>query len=115
MLLLPLLDIKTDRRWRAKVEGWRGKWDKTLAKRAMAKADPINPQRPSTNFPRLPDHAIVTSDSGSCANWYARWTSWCVPRHAVFVVRGPGEHGRATYAIAAKFASPAAWRGRAGR
>jgi pyruvate dehydrogenase (quinone) len=71
--LLPLLEQKTSGKWRKKVEGWRGTWEKTLEKRAMAKADPVNPQRVVYELsPRLPDHSIITSDSGSCANWYAR-------------------------------------------
>src|SRR5690606_18868907 len=32
--LLPLLDSKTSRSWRKKVEGWRARWDKTLETRA---------------------------------------------------------------------------------
>ena len=39
----------------------------------MSDADPINPQRVFCELsPRLPDDAILTSDSGSAANWYAR-------------------------------------------
>ena len=71
--LLPLLEQKTSNKWRKKVEGWRSSWEKSLERRAMAKADPINPQRVVYELsPRLPDAAIITSDSGSCANWYAR-------------------------------------------
>jgi pyruvate dehydrogenase (quinone) len=71
--LLPLLMEKADRSWRRQVEEWRGSWDKTLEERAMASADPINPQRVASELsPRLPDDAIITCDSGSCANWFAR-------------------------------------------
>jgi pyruvate dehydrogenase (quinone) len=71
--LAPMLEQKTSRRWRKKVEGWRSAWEKTLEKRALAKAKPINPQRVVYELsPRLPELAIITSDSGSCANWYAR-------------------------------------------
>ena len=39
----------------------------------MQPANRISPQRVTWELsPRLPDGAIVTSDSGSCANWYAR-------------------------------------------
>ncbi len=39
----------------------------------MTEADPVNPQRVVWEMsPLLPADAIVTSDSGSCANWYAR-------------------------------------------
>ena len=39
----------------------------------MNDADPINPQRVFWELsPRLPDGCILTADSGSAANWYAR-------------------------------------------
>ena len=42
-------------------------------KRAMDSAEPLNPQRVFWELsPRLPDNAIITADSGSVANWYAR-------------------------------------------
>ena len=41
--------------------------------RAARRADPINPQRVFSELSkRLPDGAIISSDSGSAANWYAR-------------------------------------------
>ena len=44
-----------------------------LEERAMDSADPLNPQRVFWELsPRLPDNAIITADSGSVANWYAR-------------------------------------------
>ena len=48
-------------------------WWKVLEARAMNDANPINPQRVFWELsPRLPDNAILSSDSGSAANWYAR-------------------------------------------
>jgi pyruvate dehydrogenase (quinone) len=39
----------------------------------MQPANPVNPQRVAWELsPRLPHDVIITSDSGSCANWYAR-------------------------------------------
>jgi pyruvate dehydrogenase (quinone) len=39
----------------------------------MQPAEPLNPQRVFWELsPRLPDHAIVTADSGTVANWYGR-------------------------------------------
>ncbi len=39
----------------------------------MDSAEPLNPQRVFCELsPRLPDNAIITADSGSVANWYAR-------------------------------------------
>jgi pyruvate dehydrogenase (quinone) len=92
-----------------KIEGWRGSWEKTLEKRAMAKADPINPQRVVYELsPRLPDQAIITSDSGSCANWYARDLK--IRRGMQCSLSGGlASMGAAVpYAIAAKFAHPSA-------
>ncbi|MGX9761165.1 thiamine pyrophosphate-requiring protein [Pseudomonas shahriarae] len=105
--LLPLLTHKTQRKWRRKVEGWRAAWEKTLEKRALAKARPINPQRVVYELsPRLPDHAILTSDSGSCANWYARDLK--IRRGMQCSLSGGlASMGAAVpYAIAAKFAHP---------
>ncbi len=48
-------------------------WWKLLEERAMNSAEPLNPQRVFWELsPRLPDNAIITADSGSVANWYAR-------------------------------------------
>ena len=105
--LLPLLDSKTSRSWRKKVEGWRAGWDKTLEKRALVSANLINPQRVVHELsPRLPDQAIITSDSGSCANWYARDLK--IRRGMQCSLSGGlASMGAAVpYAIAAKFAHP---------
>ncbi len=71
--LLPMLDQKTDTAWRRQIEKGIKSWWKTLEDRAMQSAEPLNPQRVFWELsPRLPDDAIVTADSGSVANWYAR-------------------------------------------
>ena len=78
-----------------------------LEKRAMVKAKPINPQRVVYELsPRLPDQAIVTSDSGSCANWFARDLK--IRRGMKCSLSGGlASMGAAVpYAIAAKFAFP---------
>jgi len=106
--LLPMLDAKPDRAWREKIEGWTKKWWKTLEKRALEKADTgVNPQRTVWELsPRIPANAIVTSDSGSCANWYARDLK--VQRGMMCSLSGGlASMGAAVpYAIAAKFAFP---------
>jgi len=39
----------------------------------LVEAKPIDPQRAVYELsPRLPDGAMITSDSSSCAKWYAR-------------------------------------------
>ena len=73
----------------------------------MASAKPVNPQRVVWEMsPRLPANAIVTSDSGSCANWYAR--DYQVKRgQRATLSGGLASMGAAVpYAIAAKFAHP---------
>jgi pyruvate dehydrogenase (quinone) len=105
--LIPLLTRKEDRGWRDEIEQGMAKWWKTLEGRAMAEANPVNPQRVVWEMsPRLPADAIVTSDSGSCANWYAR--DYRVQRgQRASLSGGLASMGAAVpYAIAAKFAYP---------
>ena len=105
--LLPMLEAKSDRSWRQTVEKSVAASKKTLLDRAMQSANPINPQRIFTELsPRLPDRAILTSDSGSCANWYARDIQM---RRGMMgsLSGGLASMGAAVpYAIAAKFAHP---------
>ena len=106
-LLLPMLESKKDRGWRKKIEGWMGDWWETLEARAKTKAHPVNPQRVVWEMsPRLPENVIVTSDSGSCANWYAR--DYRVKRGQLASLSGGlASMGAAVpYAIGAKFAHP---------
>jgi len=71
--LLPLLKPKSNRKWRKKIENNVASWWKLLESRAMQEATPLNPQRVFWELsPLLPDNAIITADSGSVANWYAR-------------------------------------------
>ncbi|WP_027516523.1 thiamine pyrophosphate-requiring protein [Bradyrhizobium sp. WSM1417] len=71
--LLPRLAPKTDGAWRQGIQEGVAKWWKTLDDRAHQPAAPVNPQLVTWELsPRLPDRAIITSDSGSCANWFAR-------------------------------------------
>ena len=71
--LLPMLQQKTDGSWRKEIADGMQDWWKVLEARAMDDADPLNPQRVFWELSkRLPENAIVTADSGSVANWYAR-------------------------------------------
>ncbi|MFC0382063.1 thiamine pyrophosphate-dependent enzyme [Chromohalobacter israelensis] len=71
--LLPLLERKSDRSWQRSIESAVGEWWGLLQKRAMGDANPINPQRVFWEASeRLPDNCLLTCDSGSAANWYAR-------------------------------------------
>jgi pyruvate dehydrogenase (quinone) len=105
--LLPLLDEKADRSWRATVEQTVAAWWKEAEDRAMHTAEPVNPQRVTWELSkRLPERSIITSDSGSCANWYARDIK--VRRGMMCSLSGGlASMGAAVpYAIAAKFAHP---------
>jgi pyruvate dehydrogenase (quinone) len=72
-LLIPFLQHKADRKWREQVEDNVRQWWKVLEARAMKPARPLNPQRVFWELsPRLPDGVIITADSGSSTNWFAR-------------------------------------------
>ena len=105
--LIPLLKRKEDRSWRKRIEKGITAWWKLLEARAMQEANPINPQRVFWELsPRLPDNCILSSDSGSSANWFARDLK--IRRGMMASLSGnlatmcPG----VPYAIAAKFAFP---------
>jgi pyruvate dehydrogenase (quinone) len=71
--LLPRVQQKSSRDWRQTIEDNVRGWWSTLEERAKQPAKPVNPQRATWELsPRLPERAIITSDSGSCANWFAR-------------------------------------------
>jgi pyruvate dehydrogenase (quinone) len=71
--LLPLLERKADTSWQGKVAHNVAEWHETVARQAMLAADPVNPMRIVHELSeRIPDDAIVTADSGSATNWYAR-------------------------------------------
>jgi pyruvate dehydrogenase (quinone) len=105
--LIPLLERKQDRSWRDEVEANVADWWQLMEERAMIEADPINPQRVFWELsPRLPDYCILSSDSGSAANWYARdlklRRGMMASLSGTLATMGPG----VPYAIAAKFAHP---------
>ena len=71
--LIPRLQRKDDRSWREKIEGEVREWWNLIDHRAELEANPVNPQLVFRELSgRLPDGAIIGSDSGSSANWYAR-------------------------------------------
>jgi len=105
--LLPKLERKENRSWREQIEKGVGEWWKLMEERAMLEADPVNPQRVFHELSeRLPDGAILTADSGSAANWYARniklRKGMMGSLSGTLATMGPG----VPYAIAAKFAHP---------
>jgi pyruvate dehydrogenase (quinone) len=105
--LLPLLEQKSESSWRREIEKNVSKWWETLEERAMQSADPINPQRVFWELSkRLPENCLMTADSGSVANWYARDIK--IRRGMMGSLSGSlASLGAATpYAMAAKMAFP---------
>jgi pyruvate dehydrogenase (quinone) len=105
--LLPLLRRREDRAWRETVEEGVADWWKVLEARAFNDAEPVNPQRVFWELSgRLPDRCILTSDSGSAANWYARDVKirpgMMASLSGTLASMGAG----VPYAIGAKFAFP---------
>jgi pyruvate dehydrogenase (quinone) len=105
--LAKLLIRKQDRSWREEIEAGVRDWWETIEKRAQQPANPINPQLVFHELSqRLPEGAILSSDSGSAANWYARDVKLRPGMRAslsgTLATMGPG----VPYAIAAKFAHP---------
>ncbi len=71
--LIPHLQRKEDRSWREFIESEVARWWEILGERAMQSAEPLNPLRVFHELsPRLPDRCILTADSGSATNWWAR-------------------------------------------
>ena len=105
--LQPLLERKEDRSWREHIEEEIQEWWRLLEDRAMQDADPINPQRLFWELnDHLPDDAIISADSGSAANWFARdlklGRGHMASLSGTLATMGPG----VPYAIAAKFCHP---------
>jgi pyruvate dehydrogenase (quinone) len=105
--LLPLLQAKQDRSWRQNIESKVARWWEELQSKAMADADPINPQRVFWELsPQLPDGVILCGDSGSHTNWYARDVKirrgMMASLSGTLATMGSG----VPYAIAAKMAHP---------
>jgi pyruvate dehydrogenase (quinone) len=105
--LLPLLEAKSERKWRESIESDVAEWWDVLERRAMIDADPVNPMRIFHELSKqLPADAIVAADSGSAANWYARHLRFQDgvrgSLSGTLATMGPG----VPYAIGAKWAHP---------
>jgi pyruvate dehydrogenase (quinone) len=105
--LLPMLRRKEDRSWRESIESDVARWWEIVERRALTDAEPVNPLRIFHELSeRLPENAIVASDSGSAANWYAQQLRFRGDVRGslsgTLATMGPG----VPYAIGAKWAHP---------
>jgi pyruvate dehydrogenase (quinone) len=105
--LIPLLRRNEDRSWREQIEAGVERWWRILDERAHQPADPINPQLVFHELSsRLPDQAILTSDSGSATNWWARHLKVREGMQAALSGTLATMCPAVPYALAAKFAYP---------
>src|ERR1700734_3263888 len=105
--LIPHLERKQDRSWREGIEANVTRWWDSMAAEAEVEADPVNPMLVFRELSaRLPNNAIVTADSGSSANWYARQLRFRGDMRGSLsgnlATMGPG----VPYGIGAKFGHP---------
>jgi pyruvate dehydrogenase (quinone) len=105
--LIPHLRPKADPSWRSGVEHNVARWWEVLERQCLLTAKPVNPMRVAWELSqRLPDDAIVTADSGSSTNWFAR----CVKLRSGMRASVSGTLATmgcaVPYAIGAKFAHP---------
>ncbi len=105
--LIGLLQRKEDRGWREEIEQGVTRWWEILDDRAHQDAEPLNPQRVFHELSlRLPDRAILTSDSGSATNWWARHVRVREDMMAGLSGTLATMCPAVPYALAAKFAHP---------
>ena len=105
--LIPHLKRKEDRSWREAIEAGVAGWWQSMDAEADVQADPVNPMLVFRELSaRLPMDAIVTADSGSSANWYARQLRFRGQMRGSLsgnlATMGPG----VPYGIGAKFGHP---------
>ncbi|UGT44783.1 thiamine pyrophosphate-requiring protein [Nocardia yamanashiensis] len=105
--LIPLLTPRPDRAWRNELEESVARWWQTLERQAMLEAKPVNPMRVVWELSRrLPEDAIVTADSGSSTNWYARFLRFRGAMRGSLSGTLASMGCGVPYAIGAKFAHP---------
>lgn len=105
--LIPLLERHEDRAFREEIEQGVERWWKILDAQAHEPANPINPQLLFHEMSkRLPDRAILTSDSGSGTDWWARHLRMRAGMRSILSGTLATMCPAVPYALAAKFAYP---------
>lgn len=103
--IIGFVESKEHGQWRQTIEKNVADWWQTVEGRASIETEAVNPLRMfSVLSEKLPDNAIVSADSGSAANWYARQLKFTGNMRGslsgTLATMGPG----VPYAIGAKFA-----------
>jgi pyruvate dehydrogenase (quinone) len=105
--LIPQLERKQDRSWREEIEKEVARWWELLDERAHQPAEPLNPELLFHELsPRLPDRCILSADSGSATNWWARHLKMRPGMKAALSGTLATMCPALPYALAAKFAWP---------
>src|SRR3954447_3644093 len=105
--LLPLLEPKADTAWRERIQTEVTRWWAVLDEQAHQSANPVNPQLVFHELSsRLPDGAILTADSGSATDWWARHIKVRGGMQAALSGTLATMCPAIPYALAAKFAHP---------
>jgi pyruvate dehydrogenase (quinone) len=105
--LIPLLRHKEDRSWQEEIAQNVTRWWEILDAQAHEPADPLNPQLLFHELSaRLPDRAILTSDSGSSTDWWARHLRLRSGMKTALSGTLASMCPAVPYALAAKFAYP---------
>jgi pyruvate dehydrogenase (quinone) len=105
--LIPLLKPKEDRSWQNDLCDKVADWWQTMEAEAGVSADPVNPMRIFKEFSdRAPRNAMISSDSGSAANWYARQVRMRGEMRGSLSGTLATMGAAVPYAIGAKFAHP---------
>ncbi|WP_030453101.1 thiamine pyrophosphate-requiring protein [Herbidospora cretacea] len=105
--LLPMIRPKVGSEWRETIERNVARWWDVMEREAEVTAKPVNPMLIVSELSRrIPGDTIVTADSGSSTNWYARNLRMREGMRGslsgTLATMGPG----VPYAIGAKFAHP---------
>jgi len=105
--LIPRLKRKTGRKWREEIEEGVARWKRVLEERANLPGDPLNPMKVFQELsPLLPDGCLLTADSGTSANWWARHLTFREGMQAAISGTLATMGCAVPYAVGAKFAHP---------
>ncbi|MEW2511403.1 thiamine pyrophosphate-binding protein [Streptomyces sp. NPDC046870] len=106
--LAPLLRLATDRSWRGRVEQLVGAWrDEGAARSRRYFGTSVNPRSVVAELSeRLPDRAVVVTDSGTSLDWWTRHLRLRAGMRSLLSAHLGLPGAAVPYAVAARFAAP---------